>query len=168
MDALIWILPKLVTGIHLAAIAAFFSAALFLDFAVLGALRYIPPDQATKLSKVVEPRFFLVSSIALALVAVSGLLQVLLLWLLDRSFNTALLVQSVVLWLLLAGSQAYYGQLRQKLPQAFPFDAFRTAAVGESVEAQRATVIARMVLRAQAIACMLAVVVIGGAVRYGG
>lgn len=168
MDMIAAFFLKLFTGLHLAGIGTFFASALFLDFAVLGALRYIPPDQATKLSKVVEPRFFLVSSIALGVIALTGALQVLLLMGMDRSFNGNLLVASTGFWLVLAASQAYYLTLRPQLPQAFPFDVFRDAQAGESVEARRATLIARMVLRAQAIACMLAVVVIGGAVRFGG
>lgn len=168
MDMIAAFFLKLFTGLHLAGIGTFFAAALFLDFAVLGALRYIPPDQATKLSKVVEPRFFLVSSIALGVIALTGALQALLLMTLDRSFDGDLLSISIGLWVVLAASQAYYQTLRPKLPQAFPFDVFRDAHAGESVEAQRATFIARRVLRAQAVACMLAVVVIGGAIRFGG
>lgn len=170
MDMIAAFFLKLFTGLHLAGIGTFFASALFLDFAVLGALRYIPPDQATKLSKVVEPRFFLVSSIALGVIALTGALQVLLLSFgpVARTFNGNLLAASTGFWLVLAASQVYYLTLRPQLPQAFPFDVFRDAQAGESVEARRATLIARMVLRAQAIACMLAVVVIGGAVRFGG
>lgn len=168
MDMIALFFLKLFTGLHLAGIGTFFAAALFLDFAVLGALRYIPPDQATKLSKVVEPRFFLVSSVGLGLIALTGILQAGLLSLMDRPFNGNLLAISSGIWAVLAATQAYYWTLRPRLPQAFPFDVFRDAQAGENVEAQRATFIARMVLRAQAVICMLAVVVIGGAVRFGG
>src|SRR3990167_7256969 len=168
MDLIAPFFLKLFTGLHLAGIGTFFAAAFFLDFAVLGALRYIPPDQATKLSKVVEPRFFLVSTVGLGLIALTGVLQAGLLALMDRPFNGNLLAISVGVWAALAASQVYYWTLRPKMPQAFPFDVFRDAQASESVEAQRVTFVARMVLRAQAVICMLAVVVIGGAVRFGG
>lgn len=167
---------KLLTGLHLVGIATFFAWALFLDYAVLPGLTFIPPDQATKLSRIVEPRFLLVSNIALALIAVAGLLQMTLLgfWsqlgdpaFLDSARGQALVI-SFVLWAGLAASQAWYAlRLRPNLAQGFPFDVSRTSE--EVSEATlRATGQARLVLRTQAIACMVAVILIGGAVRYGG
>lgn len=166
---------KLFTGLHLAGIGTFFSCALFLDFAVLPALRFLPPDQATKISAVVEPRFMLVGNAAIAVVGVSGVLLLaiggLASQLGDATFlasprGTAL-IAGIALWIALAASQFFYlRHLRPQLPQAFPFDAFRTAeTVPETALA--ATRQARLVLRAQAVACMVAVVWIGGATRYG-
>lgn len=167
---------KLLTGLHLVGVGTFFAWALFLAAAVLPALRYIPPDQAAKLSLVVEPRFLLVSNVSLGLVAVTGLLQMTLLGLWSQlgdstflaSTRGQALVASLVLWVVLAASQAWYVlRLRRHLSQGFPFDVSRTSE-GVSAETARATSHAHRILQAQAIVCMVAVILIGGAVRYGG
>lgn len=170
------VLLKLCTGLHLVAIGTFFAWALFLEAAVLPGLLFIPPDQASKLSLIVEPRFLLVSNVALATIAAVGLAQASLLGLWSRlgdgeflaGSRGQALVLSVLLWACFAASQAWYVfRLRPHLAQGFPFDVSRTSG-DVPAEAALATRRARTVLRFQAAACMVAVVMIGGAVRYGG
>lgn len=166
---------KLFTGIHLVGAGTLISAALFLDFAVLPSFRYIPPDQATKLARAIEPKVMIVSTAALLLLGVTGLVEMALygVWsqLASAGFWSSSgypLIVCLLVWLVLAGLQALYLLVfRPQLTQALPFDVSRTA-FGVSAEVEKNTQLARLTLRAQAVIGVAAILLIAGAARMGG
>jgi hypothetical protein len=167
---------KTLSGLHLVGAGTFVSAAVFLDFAVLPSMRYIPPDQGTKLAREIEPKIILVSTLALGLLLMTGLLEVTLhgawgkllgaeFWGTGQSFPV---IVCLLIWVLMAVSQGLYIRVfRPHLPQALPFDVSRTV-LGISPETSRITELARWTLRFQAILGLTAILLVAGSARYGG
>ncbi len=166
---------KFLTGIHLVGAGTLVSAALFLDFAVLPSFRYIPPDQATKLARAIEPKVMIVSTAALLLLALTGLIETALYGVWSQLSTAGFwsssgypLVVCLFVWMVLATLQTVYlFVFRPQLTQALPFDVSRTA-FGVSAEVEKYTQLARLTLRAQAAIGVAAILLIAGAARMGG